>query len=103
MQRCLFRLDMASFCCAVAASGGATPPLRHDWQFNGIEYTWQTEVVRSNLDSYRSRPRPKTNACSVYATDPVDDQYISEIEVFRRAARDHGLDPCSCRSTWRWG
>jgi hypothetical protein len=66
----------------VWAEGGTSVSLQ--WSFKGKNFNWNSMFAKEDCDYYRNRPHPKVDDYSVYATDTVDDRYITDLaEQFR--------------------
>ena len=55
------------------------------WSFNGETFNLNPQFAKEDCEYYRNRPHPQTGDYSVYATDRVDDRYITDLaEQFRQ-------------------
>ncbi len=65
----------------------------YQWIFQGKEYTWNPSFSKSLYDYYKGKTRPPTRDYAVYATDPYDDELISQIvDMFKSSADENGFD-----------
>lgn len=68
-------------------------PMDYQWIFQGKEYTWNPSFSKSLYDYYKGKTRPPTRDYAVYATDPYDDELISQIvDMFKSSADENGFD-----------
>lgn len=66
---------------------------KYEWIFKGNEYVWNPVFPRKLYQYYKDKPRPPTRDYSIYATDPHDDEFISQlVSVFRSASEKRGFD-----------
>ncbi len=68
-------------------------PREYRWTFKGRDYTWNPQFSENLYNYYKNKPRPSTSDYSVYATDPYDDELISEIiSKFKADSEKYGFN-----------
>ncbi len=81
----IFILLIFLFVCTSWASAEDATSVNLQWSFKGKNFNWNSQFAKEDFDYYRNRPHPRTNDYSVYATDTVDNGYITSLaEQFRR-------------------
>jgi len=64
----------------------------YEWTFKGKEYAWSPIFPKTLYDYYKNKPRPPTGDYSIYATDPYDDELISQlVNVFKDTSERDGF------------
>ncbi|MBI4019717.1 MAG: hypothetical protein HY367_00165 [Candidatus Aenigmarchaeota archaeon] len=78
--------------CIPADEEGKYILREYEWSFRGKEFAWRPVFAESAYGYYKNKPRPPTGDYSIYATDPYDDNLITElVSVFREAAQENGF------------
>ncbi len=63
------------------------------WRFPDITWKWSAQIPTSLYEHYKSKPRPRTKAYSVYATDEHDREIIDDLShTLADQAETLGLD-----------
>lgn len=54
-------------------------PVHLQWSFKGETFNFKSQFAKEDCEYYRNRPHPQGDTYTVYATDQVDDPYITKL------------------------